>query len=542
MPLREFVSKQFLGREKELGALRRIASQASSGDSNSILLFGKRGIGKTELLKHLYNDLFHSQGDTIPFLYSMQRPFSSVAHFSEDYVSSYILQGLAFIKRDPLFINGGSYTLHDLAEIDDDTGWVKQITDRYFHLRESGDPVKLLSFAASVPYHCYRHSGISSVVMIDGFQNITRLPDLNSGDDGRGMWMCFEKSFQFQHAPHIVTGFSSDLHRMFFEETSFGEHFEIMNLSGLQRNDALDLCAALCRKYELEFQDGLKKHIQVFGGTPFYITSFVQTARQDAGSPGQKDFWDMYTREIMKGKIYTYWTSILKTYIRGYEMRRKALNVLYNLIGNSGEDMCATLSEKTSLGREEIDHILELLSGAGTLDTGFSTVEFTDDMVLADVVTGLYRKEILRESAAEINAAIRSDRVVHVVSASKPDFGITIPSERRAELVAVKSLEQIARYYYLPPEITGQLEMSLVEVFSLLIRKDGMPVEGWELTFSLKEKMFHIEIITSVQDIEFSEDERRYVRPYVDEIRVEQTPHGSIIRLVKELRADFTAP
>ena len=119
MPLREFTSKHFLGRSREIGILQDIASQAGSGDADSIILFGKKGIGKTELLKHLYNHLFNNQNDAIPFFYTIKPAFASVASFSEDYISVFILQSLAFLKKDPSLINAGFHSLDDLRSIAD---------------------------------------------------------------------------------------------------------------------------------------------------------------------------------------------------------------------------------------------------------------------------------------------------------------------------------------------------------------------------------------------------------------------------------------
>ena len=55
---KDFNAKNFLGREAEFGFLKNITSEAKAGDANSIILFGKRGVGKTELLKYLYSHFF----------------------------------------------------------------------------------------------------------------------------------------------------------------------------------------------------------------------------------------------------------------------------------------------------------------------------------------------------------------------------------------------------------------------------------------------------------------------------------------------------
>ena len=62
MPFSSLQKKDFFGRQLELASLYKSVLQADSGQAHSVVLCGRRGIGKTELLKHLFGQLFLESG------------------------------------------------------------------------------------------------------------------------------------------------------------------------------------------------------------------------------------------------------------------------------------------------------------------------------------------------------------------------------------------------------------------------------------------------------------------------------------------------
>lgn len=542
MPLKEFTSKHFWGRDSEIDILSSIALQAGSGDTGSIILLGKRGIGKTELLRRIYNELFNSGTNTVPFFYTIKTAFASVESFSRDYISSFILQYLAFIRKAPSLINTGIYSLEDLRGLaaKSDAPWVSEIINNYSQVREEGDLLKLFSYVISLPYYSYRYTGAPVVVIIDDFHKIRKLSELSDRGYDKDLWMLFENPIRFRFSPHIIAGFKAELHKMFFEETSFGEHLEIINLGGLKRPDSLGLFRALCEKYTLSCEDDVTVLLDLFGGNPFYIKSFVQAARQTARSFSQEDFWDIYITEITKGKIYTYWTSILKTYIQRFELRKPSLALLFNLCENGTDDV-SSLSDALSIKQEDIDSILGLLHTAGIVETGFSALELIDDLILIDLIKGLYHKEIVREPWVRIKDALAGDKREPARLDRTPAFDLVIPANQKAEIVAVKSLEQVARYYRIPPDAAGQVQVSLIDLFSAVLAKNGDSGENYQLKFILRDNVFYVEILTSQEELTFTDGVMSQIRLYIDDIRVEEVKQGSKITLIKKLKKDIAA-
>ncbi len=538
MPLKEFTAKQFFGRKHEIDVLRRAASEAGTGDAGSIILLGKRGIGKTELLKRLYIQLFNQPDGAIPFYYTVKTAFRSIEEFSRDYLSSFILQSIAYLRKDASLVTSGIYSLEDLKGLADDSDlqWVAAIIDHYRAIQEAGDPLKLFLSVISAANQAYLKGGMPVVVIIDDFHKIRKLCELNADKYSRDFWMLFENAIKFRHAPHILAGFQPELQKMFFEESCLGEHLEIISLSGLGRQDAAELFTALCEKYGLSFEPGVPALVDVFGGNPFYMKSFVQSARQTVRSLTVEEFWEIYVREITGGKTCTYWTSILKTYIPRFELRKPCLRVLHHLAEDSADDVFAHLTEQLSIERADLDHIIDLLQTSGTVDMGFSTLELTDDRVLTGVIKALYHREICRDPVEQIKEIVFNDDRKHAAVTETPSFDIIIPAAPEAELVAVSSLEQVARHFKLPPAVTGQLQVALIELVAVVLASNGTASHRYQVKFGVSGSVFSMEVITPRKDFELTEDESSRIRPYLDGMRVEPVLNGTKIVMTREMK------
>lgn len=91
--------KDFTGRSHELESLYGISSEIKDGTATGIFLSGQHGIGKTELLRQLFNLLFEKQTEIVPFFYTVSPAFISVYDFSTDYLNRFIRQWIAFQKK-----------------------------------------------------------------------------------------------------------------------------------------------------------------------------------------------------------------------------------------------------------------------------------------------------------------------------------------------------------------------------------------------------------------------------------------------------------
>lgn len=542
MPLNMFAEKKYFNRNNELETLQGIASEAKAGDASSIFLSGKPGTGKTELLRQLFNRLFTHQDNAIPFFYSVSTSFVSAEDFSRDYICRFLLQGLAFLNKERSLLDTEVYYLEDIVQLakEKEAQWAVDIMDNYLRVKEKNRPINLFLFALSVPYRCYLSTDTPVVLMIDDFHNTRNFYELDPGEN-RDLWMHFGNSINLRFAPFIFTGLQSELHKMFFEETSFGKDLELFSLTGLNRDDAVKYFESLCKMYGVNIDGELLGFIDVFDGNPSYIKSFTQAVRQSARTFSEDDFLEIYLKEVTTGKMYTHWTSRLKSHIPKFDLRKPSLNFLHNMCGNGAETDFSDLHESLSVGREELEKIVSMLHASGAVETGFSLLELADDQILVDVIKGLYHREIYRDPTDKIKEVIIGDK--HKIKKRHEGnfFDIAIPSVAKAELIAVKSLEQIARHFNIPSKTAGQLQIALVELFTRVLERDGAPPEDCRLKFMLKENIFSIEVKASLEDLTVTDADIEGIKSYLDDMKVERVMSGTKITLVKDIREDLTA-
>src|SRR4030067_2455723 len=149
----QFAVKYFFDRENELEILQNLHLEAKSGNATGIFLSGRNGIGKTELLRQTFHHLFTNQNDAIPFFYTIKTSFTSIENFSKDYFCTFVVQSLAFLKKDISMIDACIYSLEDIAHLTRESGiqWVIDIMNNFLQVKKDVDSLNLFLFAITAP-------------------------------------------------------------------------------------------------------------------------------------------------------------------------------------------------------------------------------------------------------------------------------------------------------------------------------------------------------------------------------------------------------
>lgn len=544
------LEKDFIGRGQEIEALGKISSEVKEGVATGIFISGQHGSGKTELLNQLFNVMFWRQDQVAPFLYVPNPAFTSALDFSTDYLGRFIHQRLAFQKKNASLMNE-RLSLENLICVAEESGahWAVDIIKNHLQIKASGDTTRIFLSAIRAPHNSYLSTGMPVVVLIDDFQKTRAYHGLN--DDNKNLWMLFEEQIKSRLTPHIITGCRSTLHKMLFQETSFGKDLELFSLSGLDKNSSMKLLTSLCEHYGIiVHRDTLLVFADLFRGSPFYIRNFVQTARCRGKILPEKDLWSIYFKEITAGKIYAYWLSRLQNPVPRPEERKTALTLLYYLCKDSNgqlpRDLSAALSSLTtvlSVSRETLDTILNSFQTAGIVDINFSTFNFTEDGVLIDFIKGLYSREILSEPPDMVEDAFLKEKVAGLKTEKIQSFEISIPASQKAELIAAKTLEQIAKNHNISSEIIGDLQIALIELLSSIIKQNNFLNENIYIRFEPQENTFAVELKTPYGELTPEVLESAFGKQsagnYVDDIKFEKIKNGTKITLIKNLKKDF---
>lgn len=542
----QFYIHNFIGRDRELEVLKHVLLEAKSGDATGILLSGRSGIGKTELLRQAFYHYFSTQNDVIPFSYTVKTTLTSLENFSKDYLCSFLVQSLAFLKKDISMIEACVYSFEDIMKRarESEVQWIVDIAAHYEKAKKDIDPLNLFLSTISAPYQSYLISGIPVIVMIDDFHKMRHFCEVNTIGDNKDFWMLFETPAKSRHTPHIFSGNQAELNKMFFEDTLLGEYLELFSLSGLINEDAAKYFTVLCKTYDLDVRIVLGDFIGLFGGSPYYIRNFVQAARQSSRILSEDNFWLIYLNEITKGKTFKYWTSLLKTCIPRFDMRKPSLKFLYHLSKNGRHAAISDIPNEISIRQEDVELIVNLLHTSGIVETGFSESEISDDTILIDIIKGLYHREIRMEPLSGITDTIIVDKrkqaaPVRPVSPPSPSFTLTIPATVKAEYVAVRTIEYIAENFSIASGIIRQLQIALADLFANVIDTSGKSAGNYFLKFHVEDNIFSAEITIPFITIVLTDADRNRIGTYLDDLKAEASAEGTKITFLKKIGQDI---
>jgi anti-sigma regulatory factor (Ser/Thr protein kinase) len=533
--------KDFFGRQAESASLYKRVLQADSGQAQSVVLSGRRGIGKTELLKHLFGQLFWNQDRTIPFLYTVNPALLSVTAFSKSYLSQFICQRLAFEKKDQSLLYREGITIDGLSTLGEELGarWVKEILDQYMQC--SGDPMDALCIALVAPHRSALSTGTPVAVLIDDFHLVKGL-HLDGVPDHR-LASLFQEPMSHRKTPHVFTGNMAEL-----QEMTVVSGLERIPVPPLGSEATSSMLLALLSAHEVEgnVPPLLLRHL---GGNPYYLGRIVTRACAKK-NPDDMDFWNAYIQEIMEGTLALSWLKVLKDYFPDLGQRRTALEIISKIYHTTEALSCQRIAKVFSLTDGQAHDILNALYLAGLIRGEFGSFRAMDDRVLRDIIDALSMREILAKSAHDLE--------VHFLEALVPQkrqvmrFDMTLPMAREAELIVAQSLEQIGKNLTLNQDAIGQLQIAVIEACINAIEHGRGADDKVYVSVAVDEDQMEVSVESAGQEFIIQETGEPYrdqeaekktgrgwgiklMKRFVDHVTFEKTTHGTKIVLVKKI-------
>lgn len=541
MPLRTLPEKDFFGRKEELADLYRRSLEVEKGSTQSVFLSGNRGVGKTELLKQLFNQLFWKQDKIAPFYYSINSAILSVSEFSRDYLMRYICQRLAFENKESSLIYREGLSIDGLTSILEERKafWALEILDGYIQCHE---PIDSLRIALNVPHQSTLATGMSVVVMIDEFQRLNNFHI--SGNAAPMLAALFEMPLSFRKTPHLITGNQAEI-----QEMSIIGALTRIGVQPLQLEDAALMFSSLLDGHGIKIS--LEPHtlLNHLGGNPFYIKCVARAAGLSKKSE-EKDFWRTYINEISDGNIYLYWLSVLKSFFPELGKRRRVLEIA-NRIYHTEESLTQhRISKAFSLSERDTEVITGALYRAGFVRGEFGIFRAPEDRGLIDFIDCLYMKEIRCKSYRDIELGLLEKAAD--TKCRGTSFEMTIPMVREAELVAAQCLEQIGKNLHLDQDVIGQLQMAVIEACINAMEHSKGKDKNIYLSFNFAEDLAEISIESSGRGFVSQESGEPFVgrglkedagrgwgiklmKNFADSVRFEKTERGTKVVLVKNL-------
>jgi len=380
---------EFFGRVAEIDSLlRRAASEERPAPS--ILLFGGRWTGKTEVLRRVFHNLFWGQARVVPVYYQF-KGYGTVEDFSEDYLKEVLKQYLAFRMREPRFVRDGiSLDKIEKLLVDNDMYALADIAALHREARKAGDVSAALKNALYAPAAITRISGIPVYMVLDDID----LAEYQ-GPQGRGAAITRELISSLSSSDFSFVAAASS--KRVLEGNVFGS-IEAMELPGLDEDLSASMMTDLSRQYGVESDSELLRLAAVrLDGNPMYLKSLVwAAAKTGTRLKTLKDFADLYTQELFDGNI-------------GFALRAamglKSINDLRVLHACSGAATPLSdeeLMERFRFSSVEMREILNSLSAAGLVEVNLGSVRWAGDATIKDFVFFIYETRVKGRSSDEV--------------------------------------------------------------------------------------------------------------------------------------------
>ncbi len=541
--------KDFSGRQDELASLLKRALQADAGLAQSIVLSGPRGIGKTELLKHLFSQLFWKQNRVAPFFYLASSALLSASVFSRSYMTRFICQRLAFQKKEQALLYRDGITIEDLSVLaeEQEAYWARDLLDEY--RQGSADPVGGLHIALNAPHRSALSTGMPVAVLIDDFHRLAGLH--RDGFPDQRLVALFEEPVSQRKTPYVIAGNMAEL-----QEISVVNDLERMAIQPLGPEATSSRILSLLQDYGSEGISAPPLLLRHLGGNPFYLGRVVTKACAKH-NPDEKDFWSAYIREVMDGTLSLFWSSVLKGYLPDLSRRKTALALLYKIYHSSDALSCEQIAKSFSMTDSQASAVVNALYLAGFLRGEFGLFRAMDDRVLLDIIDNLYMREILAKPSHDMEKDFlerllpQKEHLVH--------FDMTLPMVKEAELIAAQCLDQIGKNFHLDQDAIGQLQIAVIEACINAMEHGqgigkkvyvGITVNGGRIEVSV-ESAGHEFIVQEtgepVHDHNAGNAPKRgwgikLIKRFADEVTFEKTALGTKVVLIKNFEKSAAIP
>ncbi len=407
-PLQEKIGKPELlvGREKEFKNFHKWIANIPGKLSKSRVILARKKSGKTAFIQRLFNELWSSNGEVIPFFFDIGENKAWYPNFAIDYFCAFATQYISFMERDPSLADK-VYPLEKLNDyavkksinimLDDIKAIQLNRADRLYD--------SIWKIAYSAPHRFAAHFNKRFLVIIDEFQNITQYiyrDEDCSGKPDKTLAGSFHYHVESKIAPMLVTGsyvgWLININSKYLEAGRLSEFYISPYLTCESGLEAV-------YRYAHAFNESITNETAMQINTlcmsdPFFISCVIQSSFEDKDISTQDGVVDTINYEITNrySEMSRTWGEYIQLTLHKIN-DRNAKNMLLFLSKNS--DRYWTPKEikdalDLDLSLNEIQKKLLILVEADVLEWGNSDIDFRglQDGTLNLILRSRFEKEI----------------------------------------------------------------------------------------------------------------------------------------------------
>ncbi len=271
----------FTDRDYWLDYMHNMGTSLGNGRSmGSTAVVGLRRLGKTELFKRAYNNLFFGQDKVVPVFWTFEGKKQVNPPFSKDYLRNFLRQYFAFRNKAEYkeILEYDLPQLFDYGLNNDRSEGIGHVIRIFSNHMRSDSISQMLSIAINAPRTVSDHNDERIIVFIDEFQEVVKLMDT----DGYSSFCLgmYQEAVESLDCPHVITGSSKSL--MLYDILRTGPlygRFFLKYIEGMDEYFAKDLVYKWCESFGIRTLE----HTAAWtawksAGNPYYIQLIVKQA------------------------------------------------------------------------------------------------------------------------------------------------------------------------------------------------------------------------------------------------------------------------
>jgi serine/threonine-protein kinase RsbW len=298
-------------------------------------------------------------------------------------------------------------TLQDLLELAPapDFEWIEQLVESYNRLRFSNDDKALVRFCLGAPQRIPAGRG-RPLVMVDGAQ----LADYLNGVVilGTEILHVFGRgSFSF-----VLAGLRRQIVEAAHDAKCNFELLDMLHLEQLEADEAALLVEHVARRQQVATSEAARDLlVQQFAGSPFFINSFLQAAREKRASLlTYLDCERLYIDELFGGHIHRHFADLLEDVSPRLDTRHLLIRLLWEAAAGEDQSSFEVWRKRLHVTATELEEILHRLHVQEFVNWNQSTVEAgAGPQAWKDYLKIRYRLDVLNEPRALVVAEALAD-------------------------------------------------------------------------------------------------------------------------------------
>ena len=388
---------EFQERPREFKQLDHWLTNAAKGMGRPAMLLGKRGIGKSQIIKEwLYRNQKNWPKNVFPFYYPFQTYSLEAEMFARSYFSSFVIQ-FALAKTSKI-----------KSRIPGDTSWenlrmlceearspsLLELVMAVEDASKSGDIQNYIDLVISAPHWLAKLERVHIPVILDHAELMQKV---YLGGRSYPLWPHYQQVYKSYLSPHLAAGTRPSLRATLPDLFMDSTHQMSIECKPFDVPDSMAMFKTLVNSHGLEVEMNVAEQIAMqLVGNPFYIHSFSDRVKFNNENLNEVTLAQrLYAEEVTEGGIHWYWRSVLQTHFPSILLRRGVLKLCHALL-NQGlrKQNIKRVKQQIEFEQDDFDNMIQLLQIAGILTDTFGSLRLVDDPVMHDVLLTMHWQDL----------------------------------------------------------------------------------------------------------------------------------------------------